>query len=95
MPVNQFGIFYYGSSAIEMPFGDGYRCVGGQVFRLPVTNTGSEGVLSMHVDLSNPPQPAGLIIAGSTHFFQAWYRDPSGGLVGFNLSDGYMIAFVP
>ena len=28
-PAGQFGLFYYGPEAVQVPFGDGYRCVGG------------------------------------------------------------------
>ncbi|MFT4542041.1 MAG: hypothetical protein ACI841_001129 [Planctomycetota bacterium] len=95
LPTNQFGIFYYGPTQMQAPFGDGYRCVSGQTFRLPVTSAGSAGVLSTQLDLANPSEPGAQITPGSTHFFQAWYRDPNGGPVGFNLSDGYMITFIP
>jgi hypothetical protein len=93
LPPNQFGVFYYGSSAIQVPFGDGFRCVGGQTTRLSVVNSGDEGVLRTTLDLTS--QQAGGISAGATTMFQAWYRDPQGGGQGFNLSDGYMIAFIP
>jgi formylglycine-generating enzyme required for sulfatase activity len=46
-------------------------------------------------DLTAPPQPTGLIVNGSTWNFQAWYRDPAALGSGFNLSDGYEIAFAP
>jgi formylglycine-generating enzyme required for sulfatase activity len=36
-----------------------------------------------------------LIVNGSTWNFQAWYRDPAALGSGFNLSDGYEIAFAP
>ena len=30
----QFGLFFYGPNEIQLPFGDGYRCVGGGINRL-------------------------------------------------------------
>ena len=30
-----------------------------------------------------------------TRYFQLWYRDPLGGLSGFNLSNGLEITFCP
>jgi Tol biopolymer transport system component len=94
-PPNQFGVFYYGLDQIQIPFGDGFRCVGGaQVYRLPVVSTGPSGVPSHLVDYANPPQPGGQITAGSTWNFQFWYRDPTGpGGSGFNLTDGLELTF--
>lgn len=94
VPQNQFGIFYYGNNQIEVPFGLGYRCVGGTtgVFRLgPPVNSGSDGVMLFALDLTAPPLPNGQITAGSTWNFQAWFRD--GTL--FDLSDGLSITFTP
>lgn len=86
-PPQHFGLFYYGSSSIEVPFGDGFRCVGGQTFRLGIAATGSEGVATRAVDLSSPPQAAGQITPGSSWSFQFWYRDIPAAQSGFNLSD--------
>ena len=36
---------------------------------------------------------SGQIIAGSTWNVQFWYRDPSGGPVGFNFSNALRISF--
>ncbi|HJP02195.1 MAG TPA: hypothetical protein QF764_10545 [Planctomycetota bacterium] len=96
---NQFGVFYYGSVLLNggsgIPFGDGFRCVGGsQVFRLPV-ELASGNLLSHAVDLSSPPSPGGTITGGSTWFFQAWYRDPAAMSSGFNLSDALEVNFCP
>ncbi len=91
-PAGQKGAIAAAKRRKKVAVVDRSEMIGG---RLPVTTTGAEGVLTTTVDLANPPEPSGLIMAGSTYFFQAWYRDPTGGLVGFNLSDGYMIAFVP
>jgi len=93
-PLNEFGLFYYGNAQIQFPFGQGFRCVGGSngICRLmPVVNSGSMGVLSYPVDLTAPPRPEGLILAGSTWNFQAWFRD--GTL--FDLSNGVSIVFAP
>jgi hypothetical protein len=88
------GLFFYGSSQIFQPFGDGYRCVGGGVFRiLPVTQA-TGGVLERAVDFTTLPA-GGEITAGSTWNFQAWYRDPAAGGTGFNLSNGLELTFVP
>jgi uncharacterized protein (TIGR03790 family) len=93
-PANQFGIFFYGPSAGQVPFGDGNRCVTGQMFRLPVIQADGAGQASYAIDVTAPPQPTGQITSGSTWFFQFWYRDPSGGGgSGFNLSDAIELNF--
>ncbi|MAE29251.1 MAG: hypothetical protein QF724_09115 [Planctomycetota bacterium] len=91
-PTNQFGIFFYGQNQIAMPFGNGVRCVGGQLFRFPPVPTGT-GTASYGVDYTSPPQPAGQLTAYSTWNFQYWYRDPIAGGAFFNLSDGLAITF--
>ena len=91
---NEPGLFFYGVDAVQLPFGNGFRCIGNTVHRLDVT-TGVSGALSHELDVTAPPSPAGQITAGSTWNFQAWYRDPSGGGAFFNLSDGLRLAFQP
>ena len=87
------GIFYFGPNQIGAPFGNGTRCVGGAVVRLypPMPSVG--GVLTRTVDLASAP--ASVITPMSTWNFQAWFRDPAGGGLGFDLSDGLQIDFVP
>ena len=58
----QWGLFYYGAEAIQLPFGDGVRCVGEGgtgIFRLvPTTQADHDGYATRRVDLGAPP--AGL-----------------------------------
>ncbi len=92
---NQPGIFYYGDRQTQLPFGDGWRCVGGKVERLlPTVIVDSFGNGNFPLDLLGPP-PAGTIQAGETWNFQFWYRDPPGGPAGFNLSDALELTFCP
>ena len=99
---NQFGLFYYGSAQVQIPFGDGYRCVGGGglgTFRLhPVVMTDDVGVAQRQVDFTASPASGGTgwIQSGSTWNFQHWYRDPVGpGGSGFNFSDAISVTFCP
>ena len=93
VPANTPGIFLYGTDALQLPFGDGYRCVGGEVYRLPAS-TAINGMLSHPMNFGSLP-PNGQIFPGSTWNFQAWYRDPAAGGSGFNLSNGFAMTFVP
>ncbi len=97
-PANKAGLFYYGGSQASIPFGNGVRCVGSGgagIFRLPVVLSDSLGHASFPLDLTNPPQPAGLISLGETWYFQFWFRDTAGGGAQFNLSDGLVATFCP
>lgn len=98
----QFGLFFYGPSEVQQPFGDGLICVGpGSIgtFRLsPVEAVDSTTVLVRPLDLAAPPAGSGpgAIAAGSIWKFQLWYRDPAGpGASGFNLSDALSVTFGP
>ena len=94
----QFGLFFYGSAENFLPFGQGYLCIGGQLFRLdpPVQCDGSGRALRL-LDFTAPPANAGAgaITAGSMKYFQFWYRDPAGGGAQFNLTDGLAVSFCP
>ncbi len=82
------GLFFFGPCQVELPFGNGSRCVGGQLIRLPVV-IGNGGVASSPVDL-------GLMGIGLGDInFQYWFRDPPAGGAGFNLSDGLQASFTP
>ncbi len=96
-PANNSGLFFYGAGQGQIPFGDGFRCVAGTIFRLnPVTMTDGAGQVTRVLDLNNPPAAGGQITAGSTWNFQFWFRDPMGpGGNGFNLTDGVSVPFCP
>jgi len=97
-PPGEPGLFYYGPDQIQVPFGNGIRCVGGvagTIARLfPFAVADAQGVMSYAVDYSAAP-PNGPLTAGSSYNFQAWFRDPAAGGTGFNLSDGLEVNFVP
>jgi len=95
---SEFGLFFYGTEQVRLPFGDGLRCVGGAVFRLhPPQTTDGLGFASRRVDFTQPPAASGpgAIAAGSLWNFQFWFRDPAAGGAGFNLSDGLAAIFLP
>lgn len=95
VPANQVGIFIYSNLPTNVPFGEGVLCVTGSVQRLlpPVFFDGA-GTGSYMVDYQTLPA-SGQILPGSTWYFQHWYRDPSFGLFGFNLSNAARVDFAP
>lgn len=97
---NNFGRYFYGPGQQQLPFGNGFLCVdpgATGLFRLnpPIAADGT-GYIERRVDFSAPPAGGGdgAIEAGSTWYFQLWYRDPAAG-TGFNLSDGLSVTFCP
>lgn len=93
VPSGAFGLFFYGPNAIQAPFGDGFRCVGGQTQRLfPIARADDFGRAGRDVDLTAPA--TANIVPASSWNFQLWYRDQGGpGGTGFNVSDGLSVAF--
>jgi len=99
LPPNQIGLFYYGPSQIQVPFGDGNRCVGGNVSRLnPPVPTDIFGNAFRVVDNTHPAIAGGPnpMVDMSTFNFQFWYRDPAAmSASGFNLTNGLEVIFTP
>ena len=89
------GLFYYGTEQVGVPFGDGFRCVGGATVRLaPSATTDGSGAAVRPVDFQHPRNA--VIVPGTSWHFQFWYRDPGGpGGSGFNLSDALAVTFCP
>jgi hypothetical protein len=97
VPDATIGLFFYGGAPTSVPFGNGLRCVdagAAGLFRLAGHSTGI-GFLEEELDIANPSAPAGQITAGSTWYFQAWFRDIAGGGAMFDLSDGMQVTFAP
>lgn len=96
-PAFKPGIFFYGPNEVDLPFGEGRRCVGGQVHRLPIVMTDGGGLGQHALDFGQLPASAGpgQLAPGGRWKFQFWYRDPAGGPTGFNTSDALSAVFCP
>ena len=92
LPANQPGIYFYGPNQVSVPFGNGVRCVGGGLVRLPAQSSGTSGTVNRVIDASALPAP---ISAGETRNFQFWYRDPAAGGAFYNLSGAVAVEFTP
>jgi len=88
-PPNTAGLFFYGTSSLQVPFGNGFRCVGGTTYRLGIQTTDSFGDATLLLDLNNLPE--GAVLPGQVRHFQFWYRNPAAGGAGFNLSNGLTV----
>ena len=70
---------------------DGVRCVGQNVQRFPIRNSGASGVFGE----TNIASFTGAV-PGTTSFFQGWFRDLAGPCSGsFNFSNAVSVAFRP
>ena len=90
LPPGTPGFFFHGAQAVQVPLGNGLRCVGGGLVRLPVVHADAAGVAAQPF----AAQDHGLQ-AGATRHFQLYYRDPAAGGEYFNFSDGLRITFCP
>lgn len=96
-PPQRMGLFYSGPVALAQPFGNGVRCVGGTVVRLAPLLTDAQGSAAQALDLASVAlgvSPTGAQ-PGSLLYFQFWFRDPTAGGAGFDLSDGLAVTLCP
>ena len=94
---NTPGLFYYGPNQTAVILGEGVRCVDGNLTRLDVKVADTLGTVVDPLNLNAPPFSSGpgAVSSGDLRNFQYWYRDPAGGLIGYNLSDGLEVTFCP
>lgn len=97
LPAQSTGIFLVSRSDgffASVPNSVGALCLSGAIGRYvgagQVQTSGSAGAFSLPIDLLAIPQPTGFIaaLAGESWFFQAWYRDSTGGIPTSNFTDG-------
>jgi hypothetical protein len=93
LPQDQFGVFFYGPYREDIPFGDGYRFVGGPLKRIGLPINTDSGAVTLQLDFTSPPLDQ--ISPGDQFNFQFWYRDPQQVGHGYNLSDALEIVFCP
>jgi len=97
VPPKKVGIFFEGTNAIQIPFGDGQLCAGGQIVRLrpgPV-QASADGVAIWGPCEGGPTiQSITGVLPGQTRRYQFWYRDPMGPCgSGFNTTNGLEISW--
>jgi hypothetical protein len=93
LPPNQPGYFFYGTQQMEIPFGNGVRCIGGSVTRYRKIAIEITGNAEVQLDFTIPPLTN--IVPGIPYYFQLWYRDPAGSGQAFNTSDAICVIFAP
>jgi hypothetical protein len=94
-PSRARGRFVYGPTQVQVPFGDGVQCVGGQTFNLRVFELNAAGSGFAAVDFGAQTNPGGIVLPGSTWNYQFLYLDRASSGFGFNSSDALNIVFAP
>jgi hypothetical protein len=90
---NQTGIFFHGANQTQVPFGNGFLCVSGNLKRGTVTS-GSGNLATYTYDNSNSRHDLSAHV-GSNRNFQFWFRDPMGGGAQYNTTNGLSILILP
>ena len=94
-------VYVASASQAQVPFGNGFLCLGAPRKRLGPTQTTSPSNLpftsggSVFRDLDLTVAPLDQITAGSTWNFQLWFRDAAGGGAQTNLSDAVSVTYCP
>ncbi|HIG10082.1 MAG: hypothetical protein ABGY71_11845 [bacterium] len=96
LPSGEPCLFFQGMNRVNggagNTFGDGLRCVGGDIRRLGVSFARGTGVADTSA-LMQPISVRGGVQLGDLRHYQVWYRDSTSSPCGifFNLSNGYSI----
>ena len=90
---NQPGIFFHGQNQINVPFGNGRLCTGGDLKRGRVVNASGNQASYTYDNSENKRDLSAFI--GTNRNFQHWFRDPMGGGAGFNTSNAISIDILP
>ncbi|MBL8857512.1 MAG: hypothetical protein JNL28_03275 [Planctomycetes bacterium] len=94
LPFSTLGLFFYSQTQAQIPFGNGTRCIGGAIVRLPIVGASPFGLVSFPLNFNSLVAP-GIIGPGQDWHFQYWFRDAQGGGSNFNLTDGLRVRFCP
>ncbi len=93
LPPGHPGYFFFGTTRVQVPFGNGFRCIGGDVTRYRKIDIAVTGGTSQQFDFTLPPLDQ--IVPGVQYYFQLYYRDAAAGAAGFNTTDALCVAFLP
>lgn len=94
LPFNTLGLYFYSQTQAQIAFGNGTRCVGGTIIRLPIVAGDAFGLASFPLNFTALVAP-GIIAPGQDWNFQFWFRDAGAGGSNFNLTDGLHVRFCP
>ncbi|MEM6675491.1 MAG: hypothetical protein AAF726_21760 [Planctomycetota bacterium] len=99
VPLNTFGFFLASTASGLTPNAGGSQgtlCLGGNIGRFGIYNSGSSGTGEFLLNPQAIAQPTGTAaaLAGQTWCFQSWHRDSVGGSATSNFSNAVAIPFL-
>ena len=92
LPIGTAALTFFGTDRAMLPLGNGTRCVGGQLVRLPIQLASAEGTIAVPFDRMG--FPGYQVMPGAALRFQTWYRDVGVGQHS-NVSSSGRIVFMP
>jgi hypothetical protein len=93
LPPSVLAVPFFGTEVAPVPFGDGFRCVGGRLSRFPSEVASAAGDLAHEVDFDAPA--ASRLAPGTTWSFQVLYRDPGSAGARINLTNAVAVGITP
>ena len=97
-PPSTIGLFIYGSTSSQVPWGNGLLCVPAPFARLlPLDSSSASGFVDRALDFTQAPLVGTpfAVQAGSTWNFQFAFRDAAAGGANFNSTNAARIVFCP
>jgi len=92
----QPGMFIGSTSKAQIPYFDGFLCVGpGTLQRFGSINIPVGGSITQEVDLVTSARGGLMVSPGQAFYFQRWNLDPQAAATGANFSDGYQVVYTP
>ena len=92
-------LFVQGSTAPAgpFPFGDGVRCIGGQLRRIAISPINGGNACLGGASTPSTISTLGSVVAGNTYGYQVWYRDNSAYCTAFayNMTNGVLATWAP
>lgn len=95
LPKSTVGALVFATQSGWQPFANGTLCISGQRYTPGAFHTGSTGSALQKLDFTGAPSQGGAITAGSTWYFQAWFRDLAAGGAGANTTNAVKRSFQP
>lgn len=89
-PANRLGLFFYGDQRDQTPYGNGLRCIGGSLHRLPAIQTSASGTAMQAFPYAGTP-----VVSGSLWNFQLFFRDGAAGGARLDTTNGLEVHFTP
>jgi hypothetical protein len=95
LPNSTVGALVFATQSGWLPFANGTLCVSGQRYTPGAFHTAGTGSALQKLDFTGAPSQGGVITAGSTWYFQVWFRDVAAGGGQANTTNAVKLSFQP